>query len=527
MNRLKIILFLLISVSIVFSQIESKKIKKETKINVSVVGLVENPGTFVLTEASRVSQAIAKTGGFLENASRRKIQLVCGDDIRTVDLGRFFTFGDNSENPFVSDGCVIQVPQKQGVVAISGAVNRPGNYELLSGEKLYDIIQLAMGIAKDAHLKKVEIVRFVNSTNDTEILSASLSEILKNQDSHENILLYPDDHIFVKHIPNYHKKEPMNITLFGGAKKPGKMEIPQGFRLFDVITSAGGFSKNAKRDSVEIVRYLPDGIAIETIYANIEKITQNLESDQNILLQDGDRIFIKQNKDYHLHQSVSISGEVKFPGVFTIEDGETRLFDIIEKAGGVTQNADLSLGQIIRQAWIVKEDPTATIVGSFPSMDMEGMFSFVDFNYLKLTHRHQKGIISVDFEKLINGDDDDQNIFLRSGDQITIPKKGQMIQLLGMVKKPGLIPYEPGKKISYYVKKAGGYIKNVDKSEIRIINPETGIWIKVGQREVVMLGDTIFIPEKPQIIYWDMFKDLLSVASQAVTLYIIIQKVIE
>ncbi len=80
-----------------------------------------------------------------------------------------------------------------------------------------------------------------------------------------------------------------------------------------------------------------------------------------------------------------------------------------------------------------------------------------------------------------------------------------------------MIPYEPGKKINYYVKKAGGYIKNADKSEIRIINPETGIWIKVGQREVVMLGDTIFIPEKPQIIYWDMFKDLLSVSSQAVT----------
>ena len=252
----------------------------------------------------------------MENASQRKIQLVCGSGIQTVDLGRFLTFAGNSENPFVSDGCVIQVQQKQGVVTIFGAVNRPGSYELLSGEKLYDIIQLAMGIAKDAYLENIEIVRFVSSSDDTEILSKSLAEILKNPKSSENILLQPDDHIFVK-----------------------------------------------------------------------------------------------QMKDYHLHQSVSISGEVKFPSIFTIEEGKTRLLDIIEKAGGVTADADLSLGQIIRQMWIAKEDPTATIVDSFPSMDMEGMFSFVDFNYLKLTHRHQKGIISVDFEKLINGDGDDQNIF--------------------------------------------------------------------------------------------------------------------
>ena len=140
-------------------------------------------------------------------------------------------------------------------------MNRPGSYELLSGEKLYDIIQLAMGIAKDAYLENIEIVRFVSSSDDTEILSKSLAEILKNPKSSENILLQPDDHIFVK-----------------------------------------------------------------------------------------------QMKDYHLHQSVSISGEVKFPSIFTIEEGKTRLLDIIEKAGGVTADADLSLGQIIRQMWIAKED---------------------------------------------------------------------------------------------------------------------------------------------------------------------------
>jgi len=131
----------------------------------------------------------------------------------------------------------------------------------------------------------------------------------------------------------------------------------------------------------------------------------------------------------------------------------------------------------------------------------------------------------VDFKKLFTDKDTDQDISLREHDLIEVPTLSPTVNVAGQVNNPGLIRFKPGRDFEYYIEKAGGYSWNARKGKMRLIKAQTGKWIKPKKDTPIEIGDTIFVPEKQETEYWELWKDLLLVASQIATILIVIRSV--
>jgi len=406
------------------------------RFNVSVVGNVIKPGTYSMLPTHRISDAIqaansvkrdsmtAEVQEILDNSSTRNIKLKRKDQTIHVDLERFLRYGDRNNNPYIQDGDIIIVPAIEKKVIINGAVNRPGEFELIEEDRLLDIIMLSMGLADNAYLNKAEVVRFVNATSETEKITVNLNEILRNPLCKDNLVLRNDDRIYIRSIPEFHERK-----------------------------------------------------------------------------------------------GVTISGEVKFPGSYAIKEGVTTLYDIMVQSGGPTANADLQNAYLQRKS---REDIIDPEYQRLRKMLIEDMTP-LEYEYFKTKSRELKGRIATNFHKLWFGNNKDYDFSLKSGDYIYIPDKSVTVTVSGQVKNPGLVTFVEGENYLYYIEKAGGFAWKARKGKIRLIKVNTGEWLRPHEDTPVEVGDMIFIPEKPEIDYWELTKDIMTIAAQIATVLIVIQ----
>ena len=501
--------------------------------NVSVVGNVVNPGTYSLSPIKRISDAIhvansiptdsisAGVIALLNNSSTRNITLKRKNENIHVDLERFLRYGDEKNNPYVQDGDIIVVPAIEQKVTISGSVNRGGEFELVKNDRIMDIIMLSMGLSDNAYLNKAEVVRFINQSDSTEIIEVNLFEILNNSTSEENLFLENDDRIFIKSIPEYHKRKQLSVSVFGAVINGGEFDLTEGYRLYDAIAVAGGLSDDAYLDKAEVVRFINDSDSTRIINIDLNKVIENPEFPDNLLLENDDRIFIKSIPEYHRQFNISIMGEVKFPGTYAIEDGKTTLLDVLVEAGGTTQKADLQNAFLQRRS---SEDVVDPEFERLKLMLVEDMTP-LEYEYFKTKSREKRGKFATNFQKLWFENDPEFNFLLKTGDYIYIPDKTVTVTISGQVKNPGLVTYVEGNNYLYYVDKAGGFAWRARKGKIRLIKANTGEWLKPNENTPVEVGDMVFIPEKPEIDYWVLTKDIMTIAAQIATVIIVIQNV--
>jgi len=378
-----------------------------------------------------------------------------------------------------------------------------------------------MGLRDDAYLNKAEIVRFVDEHDSTETIEVNLERIIENPECADNLLLENDDRIFIKAIPEFHKRKELRVVVFGAVKEGGEFDLTEGCRLYDVIANAGGLRDDAYLNKVEIVRFVDEHDSTETIEVNLERIIENPECADNLLLENDDRIFVRSIPEFHPEKSITISGEVFFPGNYSIKEDESNLFELLQKCGGPTDKANLQDAFMQRQS---KEDTLDVEFERLKKILVEDMTD-MEYEYFKTKSRELKGKYAINFEKLWRENDTD--ILLKHGDFIYIPNKTVTVSVSGQVKNPGLITYTPNQNYLYYIEKAEGFAWRARKSKIRVIKSSTGEWLKPNKKTIIDAGDMIFIPEKHDYDYWEITKDIFLVVSQIATSIIIIQNVIK
>ncbi len=436
-KRLIVLTIILLSFCSLFSQSIEQLKSVNVLYNVSVIGAVRNPGVYMVPPSCRVSQAIKMSNiikdtlnvpkNFLELQSLRNIEIKRGAEKQHIDLEKFFVLGDEDNNPYIMDGDIIIVQPINRIVSIFGAVVKEGDYELAPGDKVLDIIQLAMGLREDSDLKQAEIIRFVENNIDVEVIPFNLDEILENPQCEANLILKPDDRIYIRSIPKFHPKK-----------------------------------------------------------------------------------------------FVTITGEIKYPGIYSIEKNKTTLWSILKKAGGPTADAYLKNAVLNRKSIEDIIDPEFERLKKMSSKDM----TYLEYNYYKTKSRQQRGKFAVDFSKLWEENDEKSDVLLKNNDAIHIPDKTVTIAISGQVKNPGLIPFIQEKNYLYYVEQAGGFSWNVSKSRIRLIRASNGEWIKPNKNTIVEVGDMIFVPEKPKFKGWEFALDALDIVSKIATLYIVLDSII-
>ena len=370
------------------------------KYDVSVVGNVLKPRTYSLQPDDRVFDAIRAANTTIdekgnvffrppENASTRNIILKRKDGITSLDVERFLRYGDEQHNPYVQDGDIIIVPAIEERITISGAVNRGGEFELVKNDRIMDIIMLSMGLTDNAYLSEVEIVRFLDATSETEEILIDFTQVLEDPNSEENILLENDDRIFVRAIPEFHKKE--SVTVEGEVQFPGTYSIENGkTTLLDILLETGGPTDKAdlqnaylqRKSKVDIVdleyqrlkkMLVEDMTPLEYEYfktksreklgkfaADFSKLWLENDPELNFLLKTGDVIYIPDKT-----VTVTVSGQVKNPGLVTYVEGKNYLY-YIEKAGGFAWRARKGKIRVIKAnsgEWLKPKENTPIEVG--------------------------------------------------------------------------------------------------------------------------------------------------------------------
>ncbi|MBD3344385.1 MAG: hypothetical protein GF401_04905 [Chitinivibrionales bacterium] len=379
---------------------------------------------------------------------------------------------------------------------VVGEVKQPGGYIITGVTRVSDLIDAAGGINGSGKHRYIVIENQSKATR-----YADLDAFMKNNIIEANPYLVEGDRVFVPKTKDY-------ISLRGAVQYEGNYDILDTEPLSSVIQAAGGIARGADTSKILVTRFVDK-------HDQLEHITLSLSETGSFLIKKDDRIFIPYIPEYRVHRKVQIRGEVQFPGTYPIQKDKTTLLDIINMAGGLTDDAYLAGSKIVRRTFTKVGDREFERLKTVPVQALTPL----ERSYLKSKLTEEEGIVSLDFDDLINnGGGDYYNITLRDNDVVTIARKSLTVKVTGAVVSPGLVSYKDGAHYKYYINKAGGFNTDARKRSIMIIKGGTEIWLKPRKAEKIEAGDAIWVPEKPYQDTWALSKDIILILGSIGTL---------
>ena len=393
------------------------------------------------------------------------------------------------------------------IVYVGGSVRNPGMYTLTATDRTNRAIEVA-NVEESPAGRVAGVPSFVSLRNiflrrkDGTQQRVDLTKYLATHQDDLNPYLREGDVITVPR-----KNEMKNVFgIYGEVNAPGRYEYVAGDSVLDALRIAQGFTRLAISDSVELSRLNADAGSISARLINLNAILEGRRP--NIALESGDRLVVKARIDLREDYRVKVEGEVLYPGFYPITKNRTRLSEVIQRAGGVTDFAALRSAELIREP----VDPRALDLERIESL--RGGVSPEDSAYylVETGLRLRKEAVTLDFERLLIQNDSTQDVILRSEDEIHIPSVRKTIYVFGQVVTPGHVPVVANASVEYYIRKAGGYTDRARTGDVKIVKARTKQWLS-PEETTIEEGDYIWVPkeiERPFAYY-------MSVASQSAT----------
>ena len=318
-----------------------------------------------------------------------------------------------------------------------------------------------------------------------------------------------------------------NCYVYGAVNNEGIQEFRKGDSVGDLVALAGGLRGDAPLMKIELWRFQPGTEIMEQVTLGDDNVLGE-EIDLNAILSTplmaNDMVFFRARSLWQQMPTVLVYGEVKYRGRYRINQGITRVTDIVDgPAGGLTDRASLLGAKVIRTKLRNQVDPEYTRLSDLAKVGGYTDMSDEDKAYMKTKAREEKGRAVVDFERLYNFDDATQNIQLESGDVIYIPTIRRTVTVSGQLKKPGLIDFEEGLSVAEYLDLAGGFSNSAYRSGARLIRARTGVREDLDKDLVVEAGDEIWVPEKNRIEVWQTFQSTMRTLAETLTILILVQ----
>jgi protein involved in polysaccharide export with SLBB domain len=420
--------------------------------------------------------------------------------------------------------------------SVGGRVRQPGTYAMTPIDRVASLVSRAGGFYNPAAPKKVPAQPTAvteerdGQTHQSDLLppvpaySSRRVELIHRDGTKQNVDLlmflragraegnpYLQDGDFLL-VPPLNPQTGL-LGVFGAVNNQGIIEFLPGDDLGRALLLAGELTLEARRDSVEITRFAEDHTGYSTFYVSLD----DSGALATVLCAD-DRIFVRPSNLYHPRFQVELLGEVMKPGFYPVSAEGTRLADILRLAGGCTPRAGLREATLTRRFGQELVDPEYERLRLMTAAEMTPL----EYQYYKAKSQESKGRVVLDLYRLYVKGDSTQNILLRDQDVLEVPVISRTVKISGQVTQPGIVDYSPGKDYTWYVQKSGGFSWHANRGKARIIKAISGKWVKPGKTDIEE-GDTIFIPEKIDVNYWQISKDIMMVLAQAATIYLVIQ----
>lgn len=387
-------------------------------------------------------------------------------------------------------------------IHVAGAVEAPGTYTGTAMDVVSTMIDAAGGLADGASRREI---RLRAAEGEGEGRRVDLVRYERLGDTEANPPILDGSVVFVP----YAKTE---TYVDGAVEAPGAYEFVAGDTVESLLAFAGGLRRDARADSLELRRFTGGPVAAEQVLPiSAGTLARTLH--------EGDQLYVRFAQSLRDPKSVTIDGQVRYPGPYGIVEGVDRVSDLIARAGGVKPGASLIEAHLIRSVAAEAPDLEFERLKTVPIQDM----SKAEYAYFKGKSRERKGLVVLDFDRLLQGDENEDRL-LRDGDRIVVPEQRETITVTGTVAFPGLIPYRPGEKGGYYIRLAGGYASSADRGATRVIRGHNGEWEPMGDAGEIVPGDEIWVPERPERDWWQFAQDAVRFAASIATVYLVVDR---
>mgnify|MGYP001361754298 CR=1 FL=1 len=457
---------------------------------VSVAGGVKRPGIYELKYDTSLFSVINYFGGGIwgnSNDSNIKLERISDSnkhvilDINTQVADKVSILKKTTVKPndkvFIDSMLTIQ----NKIVQISGEVYRPGKFQFAKGMTLAQLLKKAQHSKPGADLNNIKIYRFVSKEQKTILFYDA------QKDNLDEVVLQEWDHVEID------KEQLVYVSIDGAVQNPGYYQLFKHMKLLDIIKLA--IEKNNISSTVEVVRK-NDKIIQEVFAIDLEKIKNNPADKDNMLLQENDIVYVKQEKNYSETKYIEIEGEVRYPGNFAIKENES-IQDILNRAGGITTDAFL-VGAILNRADVqsIEKGGYETLIEKerkrliFDQQDMLAQTNYVEIlEFIETQQEKSEGrVVFKNKEQFLNNK-------VQHEDKIFIPKLPTTVSVIGGIHVPRGIVFKENEDPSYYINFAGGYTQYAKKNNFYVFKANGAI---LKNYKHIEKGDVIYVPEYPK-----------------------------
>lgn len=450
------------------------------KKRVGITGEVKRPAIYELKENDQLEDLINFAGGYTDVAYKgiAKVDQInkLEREVKDVPANLFSNFIPHNGD-LVQIGAITN--RYTNRVILEGAVYRPGIYELTAGFTLASLIKIAQGLKPEAYTERGLIKRTLPNLEKTSI-SFKPEDILNGKN---DIPLLREDSVLILSRSVFTPDQ--KITVNGYVRNPAVFTYRKGISLADAIVMAGGFDAEAADHHVEVSRIIKnqsDSVANKLVTTFVVDMDNKSSSNQEILLEPMDYIYIPRLVNYRPLGNVSVKGEVLFPGDYAVQTRNESVNEFLKRAGGITPYGSLENAQVYRKEIRLS----------------------LDFNSINYGQKNQKSTI------------------LLPGDSVYIPRVISYVEVSGAVNNPQYVSYN-NHRFKYYTNAAGGIKENARLKGAYVkypngLNKPVRRFLFFRNYPSIQPGSRIIVPEKtPESKFKVGFGDLAVIVAPVLT----------
>ncbi|MEO6454971.1 MAG: SLBB domain-containing protein [Ginsengibacter sp.] len=436
------------------------------KNRVDIEGEIKRPGIFEMLPGETLLDLIRFASGFTDNAFKASIKVIQLTDkekrVQDINQSEYVTYSPRPGDFFQVSTILNRF---QNRVTVSGAVFRPGIFEITPNLTLGQLIKNADGLREDAYTKRAQLIRLKPDLT-TEIISFDAGRVLQGID---DIKLIREDRVIISSI--FDLKDEFTVFIQGEVRLPGSYRYVDSISLKDLILQAGGFTDAAFPQRIEIARLIRrdtltalDNRLSEIISVqNVDDLTLGI---QNTSLQPFDVVTIRRLPGYLGLQSVSVTGQVQYPGPYVLSNRAERISDLLKRSGGLAPEA-FAAGAFLKR---IRERNVTTEIDSAKvdkiQKQLKDSSGQVVASVARLFDQIPLNLISI-----MTHPGADMDLILKPGDELFIPRNDEEIKITGEVLYPTQAAYNQRNNLRNYIGDAGGFTDNARKNKVYALYP--------------------------------------------------------
>lgn len=468
------------------------------KMRVELDGYVKRPGIFEVLPGETFSDLLSFASGFGDSAYRASVSVTQFSDrelrVRDISADQYDTYHPQGGDKFYVGKILNRFENR---VIISGAVQRPGFFELKPQMTVKGLIENADGLREDAFTQRGLVFRKKPDLT-REVIPFNVQSILNDG---ENIPLVREDSVVIKSITDL--QEEYYVSIQGEVRNPGYYNYAENMSVKDVILQAGGLTDAAYPQRIEVARLISrDTLTKQDVRASniidINNIADLSLQQSNLKLKPFDVITIRRKPGYLELQSVTVSGELQYPGPYVISKREERVSDLIKRAGGFTPEAYREGAYIKRY----NDDPERNALKKQNIERIQSEFGDSTMTVASDILR-EFDQIPLDVQKLMQQPGSPEDVVLQPRDELIVPKYTAQVRISGSVLFPTQIPFNESYTVRNYLSAAGGVSENGKKSKIYVLYANgkaksTNNFLFIKNYPTVKPGTEIIVPRKSE-----------------------------